>query len=125
VRVGLDDPADDTPYWIVGTRQPNELAAALTQGVAWPGDDPAGQLVPVTRRRDVSFCLQRGRAGGTAERRRGGTAMAAMGSKLVGIASGIVVRKLSMKVLDKVWLKTKHTSPPEDPNSPHTRGPRP
>jgi hypothetical protein len=46
--------------------------------------------------------------------------MAAMGSKLVGIATGIAVRKASMKVLDKVWLKTKHTSPPEDPNSPHT-----
>jgi hypothetical protein len=30
VRVGLDDPADDTPYWVVGTRRPRELAAALT-----------------------------------------------------------------------------------------------
>jgi hypothetical protein len=46
--------------------------------------------------------------------------MAAMGSKLVGIATGIAVRKVSMKVLDKVWLKTKHTTPPADPNSPGT-----
>jgi hypothetical protein len=29
VRVVLDDPADDTPYWLVGTRRPQELAAAL------------------------------------------------------------------------------------------------
>jgi hypothetical protein len=31
VRVGLDDPADDTPYWIVGTRRPEALAAALSR----------------------------------------------------------------------------------------------
>ena len=30
VRVGLDDPADDTPYWVVGTRAPAALAAALS-----------------------------------------------------------------------------------------------
>lgn len=30
VRVGLDDPEDDTPYWVVGTRQPDALAAALS-----------------------------------------------------------------------------------------------
>jgi hypothetical protein len=32
VRVGLDDPADDTPYWVVGTRRPDALAAALRPG---------------------------------------------------------------------------------------------
>ncbi|GEL93778.1 DUF3093 domain-containing protein [Cellulomonas composti] len=30
VRVELDDPADPTPYWIVSTRRPDELVAALT-----------------------------------------------------------------------------------------------
>ncbi len=29
VRVQVEDPADDTPYWLVGTRRPQELAAAL------------------------------------------------------------------------------------------------
>ena len=30
VRVELRDPADPTPYWVVSTRHPAELAAALT-----------------------------------------------------------------------------------------------
>ncbi|CAN5387493.1 DUF3093 domain-containing protein [soil metagenome] len=29
VRVELDDPADPTPYWLVATRNPSDLAAAL------------------------------------------------------------------------------------------------
>jgi hypothetical protein len=29
VRIELDDPADPTPYWLVSTRHPDELAAAL------------------------------------------------------------------------------------------------
>ena len=29
VRVRLDDPDDDTPYWLVSSRQPQRLAAAL------------------------------------------------------------------------------------------------
>ena len=29
VRVQVEDPEDDTPYWLVGTRRPAELAAAL------------------------------------------------------------------------------------------------
>jgi len=44
----------------------------------------------------------------------------AVGAKLLGIGTGIVVRKISEKALDKVWLKTKHTSPPADPASPGT-----
>ena len=44
----------------------------------------------------------------------------AVGSKLVGIATGIAVRKISMKVLDGVWRKTKRTEPPADPASPGT-----
>ena len=44
----------------------------------------------------------------------------AVGSQLVGIATGVVVRKLSMLVLDKVWRKTKKTEPPADPASPGT-----
>jgi hypothetical protein len=47
----------------------------------------------------------------------------AVGSKLVGIGVGIATRKASKKVLDKVWLKTKHTEPPADPASPHTPWP--
>lgn len=31
VRVQLDDPSDPTPYWVVSTRHPAELAAALEQ----------------------------------------------------------------------------------------------
>lgn len=29
VRVQVEDPEDDTPYWLVGTRHPRQLAAAL------------------------------------------------------------------------------------------------
>lgn len=29
VQVRIEDPADDTPYWLVGTRRPDELAAVL------------------------------------------------------------------------------------------------
>jgi hypothetical protein len=29
VRVALEDPADPTPYWLVSSRRPEELAAAL------------------------------------------------------------------------------------------------
>ena len=31
VRVAVADPADPTPYWLVSTRRPRELAAALRQ----------------------------------------------------------------------------------------------
>jgi hypothetical protein len=30
VRVAIDDPADPTPYWLISTRHPRQLAAALT-----------------------------------------------------------------------------------------------
>ena len=29
VRLQVEDPEDDTPYWLVGTRKPRELAAAV------------------------------------------------------------------------------------------------
>ena len=32
VRIGIDDPADPTPYWLVSTRRPERLAAALRRG---------------------------------------------------------------------------------------------
>lgn len=32
VRLMLDDPADPTPYWVVGTRHPKELLAAMRAG---------------------------------------------------------------------------------------------
>ncbi len=44
----------------------------------------------------------------------------AVGSKLIGIGTGLAVRKLSEKGLNKVWLKTKHSEPPADPASPGT-----
>ena len=31
VRIAIDDPADPTPYWLVSTRRPDRLAAALTR----------------------------------------------------------------------------------------------
>jgi len=33
VRVEVDDPLDPTPYWLVSTRRPAELAAAIEAGV--------------------------------------------------------------------------------------------
>ncbi len=33
VKVSLRDPADPTPYWLVSTRRPDALAAALTRAV--------------------------------------------------------------------------------------------
>ena len=44
----------------------------------------------------------------------------AVGSKLVGIATGIVVRKVTDAALSKVWQKTKHQAPPADPAAPGT-----
>ncbi len=32
VRVDLDDPADPTPYWLISSRHPDRLAAALNSG---------------------------------------------------------------------------------------------
>lgn len=32
VRVVIDDPADPTPYWIISTRRPGALAAAVAAG---------------------------------------------------------------------------------------------
>jgi hypothetical protein len=32
VKVAVEDPADRTPYWLVSTRHPRELAAALAAG---------------------------------------------------------------------------------------------
>ena len=36
VRLELADPADDTPYWLIGTRRPAELVAALEQARVSP-----------------------------------------------------------------------------------------
>jgi hypothetical protein len=44
----------------------------------------------------------------------------AVGSKVVGIATGVVVRKVSDKALTAVWKKTKRTDPPADPAAPGT-----
>jgi hypothetical protein len=34
VKVTVDDPADPVPYWLVSTRRPDELAAALSAAIA-------------------------------------------------------------------------------------------
>ncbi len=39
VRVDLDDPQDPTPYWLISSRRPGELAAAIEAGAA-PGRRP-------------------------------------------------------------------------------------
>jgi hypothetical protein len=39
VQVRVEDPDDDTPYWLIGTRRPAELAAAL-DAAREPGRDP-------------------------------------------------------------------------------------
>jgi hypothetical protein len=33
VQVRIEDPDDDTPYWLVGTRRPTDLAAAIQSAV--------------------------------------------------------------------------------------------
>lgn len=44
----------------------------------------------------------------------------AVGSKLVGIGTGIVVRRLTDKALSGAWRKTRHQDPPADPAAPGT-----
>lgn len=34
VKVTIDDPADPTPYWLISSRHPKRLAAALSEGSA-------------------------------------------------------------------------------------------
>ncbi|MDN4173180.1 DUF3093 domain-containing protein [Nocardioides sp. SOB77] len=41
VRVTVTDPADPAPYWLVSTRHPDRLAAAVTAARAGAGDMPA------------------------------------------------------------------------------------
>lgn len=36
VRLRVEDPEDDTPYWLVGTRDPQALAAAVTAARSAP-----------------------------------------------------------------------------------------
>lgn len=44
----------------------------------------------------------------------------AVGSKLVGIGTGLVVRKASDALITQIWKKTKHSDPPVDPAAPGT-----
>lgn len=37
VKVSIADPADPTPYWLVSTRRPDELVAALTAAIESAG----------------------------------------------------------------------------------------
>jgi hypothetical protein len=43
VQVRLEDPDDDTPYWLVGTRRPEELAAVLSAAVTAARAAPGGR----------------------------------------------------------------------------------
>lgn len=38
VRIDVDDPADPTPYWLVGTRHPTQLVSAIEAARVPPGD---------------------------------------------------------------------------------------
>ena len=49
VRVRVEDPRDPTPYWLISTRHPQRLAAALS-GVAGPG--AATRLEPTNPQED-------------------------------------------------------------------------
>ncbi len=44
----------------------------------------------------------------------------AVGSKLVGIATGIAVRKATNAALTSAWRRTRHTEPPASPAAPGT-----
>jgi hypothetical protein len=46
VRLMVDDPDDPTPYWVVGTRRPRELLAAISAAAA--DGRPAGGEAPPT-----------------------------------------------------------------------------
>ena len=46
VEIEIDDDADPVPYWLVSTRRPARLAAALTAGVPAPAP---GQSAPEAR----------------------------------------------------------------------------
>lgn len=41
----------------------------------------------------------------------------AVGSKVVGIATGLVVRKVADKAVTALWRKTRRSEPPADPAS--------
>jgi hypothetical protein len=41
VQVRIDDPEDDTPYWLVGTRRPEQLAAVLEAALTPGGRAPS------------------------------------------------------------------------------------
>lgn len=42
LQVVLDDPADPTPYWLISVRDPERLAAALTEGRRGAGHPASG-----------------------------------------------------------------------------------
>lgn len=46
VRVDIEDPADPVPYWLVSTRRPEELAAALSAPDRNTGEGPSPATTP-------------------------------------------------------------------------------
>lgn len=50
-------------------------------------------------------------------------AVAKVGWKIVGIASGLVAARTSKKILDQAWARTKGGEPPRNPAAPGTTWP--
>ena len=44
----------------------------------------------------------------------------AVGSQLVGIATGVAVKKASDAFISRIWRKTRRNEPPADPSAPGT-----
>ena len=44
----------------------------------------------------------------------------AVGSQLVGIATGVAVKKASDALISRLWRKTRRNEPPADPSAPGT-----
>lgn len=44
----------------------------------------------------------------------------AVGSQLVGIATGVAVKRASDAVITRLWRRTRHSEPPADPSAPGT-----
>ena len=44
----------------------------------------------------------------------------AVGSQLVGIATGVAVKKASDALISRLWCKTRRNEPPADPSAPGT-----
>jgi hypothetical protein len=103
------------PYWLIGTRHPTELAAAIERCRAQAGHEPVGLL----RGRDKK------EAGGMAEKRRSGKLWLWEGlaefSAADGIIAGLAATAASVaarQVITFVWTKATGKEPPIHPSDP-------